>query len=147
MNKVDCEPPDSRASLGEARRLREENIRLRSLLNTRGIRIPEPAQSTGESPHVSNSATGPGIQEWAGPSSGSPCSAVSSMGARMSCHSLGTRRPIWIHAQDGMRLEIVSTRQRRLQQYLGRLNRINDAKRVVRVYDNVDSNVPMLARM
>lgn len=34
-----------------------------------------------------------------------------------------------------------------LQQYVGRLHRIHDAKRVVRVYDYVDSKVLMLARM
>jgi superfamily II DNA or RNA helicase len=34
-----------------------------------------------------------------------------------------------------------------LQQYVGRLHRFHDAKRVVRVYDYVDSNVLMLARM
>ena len=34
-----------------------------------------------------------------------------------------------------------------LQQYVGRLHRLHDAKRIVRVYDYVDSNVPMLARM
>lgn len=34
-----------------------------------------------------------------------------------------------------------------LQQYVGRLHRLYDAKRVVRVYDYVDSNVKMLARM
>ena len=34
-----------------------------------------------------------------------------------------------------------------LQQYVGRLHRLCDGKRVVRVYDYVDSNVPMLARM
>jgi superfamily II DNA or RNA helicase len=34
-----------------------------------------------------------------------------------------------------------------LQQYVGRLHRLHDAKRVVRVYDYVDSNVFMLARM
>jgi superfamily II DNA or RNA helicase len=34
-----------------------------------------------------------------------------------------------------------------LKQYVGRLHRLHDAKRVVRVYDYVDSNVPMLARM
>jgi superfamily II DNA or RNA helicase len=34
-----------------------------------------------------------------------------------------------------------------LQQYVGRLHRLHDAKRVVWVYDYVDSNVPMLARM
>ena len=34
-----------------------------------------------------------------------------------------------------------------LQQYVGRLHRLHDVKRVVRVDDYVDSNVPMLARM
>jgi superfamily II DNA or RNA helicase len=34
-----------------------------------------------------------------------------------------------------------------LQQYVGRLHRLHDAKRVVRVYDYVDSNVLMLVRM
>ena len=34
-----------------------------------------------------------------------------------------------------------------LQQYVGRLHRIHHGKRVVRVYDYVDSQVPMLARM
>lgn len=34
-----------------------------------------------------------------------------------------------------------------LQQYVGRLHRLHDSKRVVQVYDYVDPNVPMLARM
>jgi hypothetical protein len=34
-----------------------------------------------------------------------------------------------------------------LQQYVGRLHRLHDAKHVVRVYDSVDSQVLMLARM
>jgi superfamily II DNA or RNA helicase len=34
-----------------------------------------------------------------------------------------------------------------LQQYVGRLHRLHDDKTVVRVYDYVDSSVPMLARM
>jgi superfamily II DNA or RNA helicase len=34
-----------------------------------------------------------------------------------------------------------------LQQYVGRLHRIHDNKRVVRVYDYVDIRVAMLARM
>jgi superfamily II DNA or RNA helicase len=34
-----------------------------------------------------------------------------------------------------------------LQQYVGRLHRLHDAKRVVRVYDYVDAKVLMLARM
>jgi superfamily II DNA or RNA helicase len=34
-----------------------------------------------------------------------------------------------------------------LQQYVGRLHRLHDAKRVVEVYDYVDPNVLMLARM
>ena len=34
-----------------------------------------------------------------------------------------------------------------LQQYVGRLHRLHDTKRVVQVYDYVDNGVPMLARM
>jgi superfamily II DNA or RNA helicase len=34
-----------------------------------------------------------------------------------------------------------------LQQYVGRLHRIHHGKKVVRVFDYVDSQVPMLARM
>jgi superfamily II DNA or RNA helicase len=34
-----------------------------------------------------------------------------------------------------------------LQQYAGRLHRVHDNKKVVRIYDYVDSEVPMLARM
>ena len=34
-----------------------------------------------------------------------------------------------------------------LQQYVGRLHRLCDSKRVVRVYDYVDAYIPMLARM
>ncbi len=34
-----------------------------------------------------------------------------------------------------------------LQQYVGRLHRLHDNKRVVQVYDYVDDRVPMLARM
>jgi hypothetical protein len=34
-----------------------------------------------------------------------------------------------------------------LQQYVGRLHRLHDNKRVVQVYDYVDDQVPMLARM
>ena len=34
-----------------------------------------------------------------------------------------------------------------LQQYVGRLHRLHDNKRVVEVYDYVDPNVTMLARM
>jgi superfamily II DNA or RNA helicase len=34
-----------------------------------------------------------------------------------------------------------------LQQYVGRLHRVHDGKKVVRVFDYVDSQVPMLARM
>lgn len=33
------------------------------------------------------------------------------------------------------------------QQYVGRLHRLHDNKRVVQVYDYVDDLVPMLARM
>lgn len=34
-----------------------------------------------------------------------------------------------------------------LQQYVGRLHRLHDGKHVVQVYDYIDPNVPMLARM
>ncbi len=34
-----------------------------------------------------------------------------------------------------------------LTQYVGRLHRLHHAKSEVRIYDYVDSNVPMLARM
>ena len=34
-----------------------------------------------------------------------------------------------------------------LQQYVGRLHRLHDNKKVVEVYDYVDSSIPMLARM
>jgi superfamily II DNA or RNA helicase len=34
-----------------------------------------------------------------------------------------------------------------LQQYVGRLHRIHDGEKVVRVFDYVDAQVPMLARM
>ncbi len=34
-----------------------------------------------------------------------------------------------------------------LQQYVGRLHRLHDSKKVVQVYDYVDNYVPMLARM
>jgi hypothetical protein len=33
------------------------------------------------------------------------------------------------------------------QQYVGRLRRVHDGKKVVRVYDHVDAQIPMLARM
>jgi len=34
-----------------------------------------------------------------------------------------------------------------LQQYVGRLHRMHEGKKVVRVFDYVDAHVPMLARM
>jgi superfamily II DNA or RNA helicase len=34
-----------------------------------------------------------------------------------------------------------------LQQYVGRLHRLHENKRVVQVYDYVDTKVPMLKRM
>lgn len=38
-------------------------------------------------------------------------------------------------------------RRRTLAKYAGRLHRLNDAKREVIIYDNVDMRVPALARM
>ena len=57
MNKVDCELPESGASLAEVRRLREENSRLRSLLIAHGIRISAASISAGDADQVSNSAS------------------------------------------------------------------------------------------
>src|SRR5438445_11942327 len=34
-----------------------------------------------------------------------------------------------------------------LQQYVGRLHRLHDGKKLIEVYDYVDSSIPMLARM
>ena len=34
-----------------------------------------------------------------------------------------------------------------LQQYVGRLHRLHDSKKIVEVYDYVDASIPMLARM
>jgi superfamily II DNA or RNA helicase len=34
-----------------------------------------------------------------------------------------------------------------LQQYVGRLHRLHEGKRIVQVYDYVDASVPMLGRM
>ena len=56
MNTVDNELSNSGASVAEVRRLREENARLRSLLITHGIRIPEAAKLACETPQASNSA-------------------------------------------------------------------------------------------
>ena len=34
-----------------------------------------------------------------------------------------------------------------LQQYAGRLHRLHDSKKIVRIYDYVDTEIPMLVRM
>jgi superfamily II DNA or RNA helicase len=34
-----------------------------------------------------------------------------------------------------------------LQQYVGRLHRLHDSKKIVEVHDYVDASIPMLARM
>ena len=34
-----------------------------------------------------------------------------------------------------------------MQQYVGRLHRLHDGKKIVEVYDYVDSSIPMLVRM
>ncbi len=56
VNTVDSELSNSGASVAEVLQLREENARLRSLLITHGIRIPEAAKLACETPQVSNSA-------------------------------------------------------------------------------------------
>ena len=56
VNTVDSTLSNSRASVAEVRWLREENARLRSLLITHGIGIPEAAKSPGEPTHASNPA-------------------------------------------------------------------------------------------
>jgi len=48
---------------------------------------------------------------------------------------------------DTLFLTMPISRHGTLQQYVGRLHRIHHGKRVVRVYDYVDAQVPMLARM
>jgi len=56
LNKVDGEFSNSGASHAEVQRLREENLRLRSLLSAHGIEIPDTATSASDSLQVSNSA-------------------------------------------------------------------------------------------
>ena len=55
MNKVDGTPPSSEMTGEEVQRLQEENLRLRSLLITHGIPIPEVANPTGPLPRISGS--------------------------------------------------------------------------------------------
>lgn len=50
MNKVDHKRSISEAETAEVRRLREENLRLRSLLTANGIPIPEAPISVTETP-------------------------------------------------------------------------------------------------
>jgi hypothetical protein len=61
MNKVDGTLPSSEMSGEEVRRLQEENLRLRSLLITHGIPIPEVANLTGPSPQISDSESNPKV--------------------------------------------------------------------------------------
>ena len=63
MNKVDHERSISEASLAEVRRLREENVRLRSLLTANGIPIPEALISATETPQVASAVPGVRKQE------------------------------------------------------------------------------------
>jgi superfamily II DNA or RNA helicase len=48
---------------------------------------------------------------------------------------------------DTLFLSMPISRKGTLQQYVGRLHRLHDNKRVVQVYDYVDNAIPMLARM
>ena len=57
MNKVDCELSSLGVSLAEVQRLREENVRLRSLIIAHGIPIPEAAKPSCLPPQASNSAS------------------------------------------------------------------------------------------
>ena len=61
MNKVDGSLPSSEMSGEEVQRLQEENLRLRSLLITHGIPIPEVANPTGPSPRISGSESSPKV--------------------------------------------------------------------------------------
>lgn len=63
MNKVDHERSISEASLAEVRRLREENVRLRSLLTANRIPIPEALISVTETPQVASVVPGVRKQE------------------------------------------------------------------------------------
>jgi hypothetical protein len=57
LNKVDGEFTNCGASPAEVQQLREENLRLRSLLSANGIQIPNTETLSGDSSEVSNSAT------------------------------------------------------------------------------------------
>ena len=61
MNKVDGTLPSSEMSGEEVQRLQEENLRLRSLLITHGIPIPEVANPTGPPPRISGSESNPKV--------------------------------------------------------------------------------------
>jgi len=61
MNKVDGILPSSEMSGEEVQRLQEENLRLRSLLITHGIPIPEVANLTGPPPQISDSESNPKV--------------------------------------------------------------------------------------
>ena len=61
MNKVDGTPPSSEMTGEEVQRLQEENLRLRSLLITHGIPIPEVANPTGPPPRISGSESNPKV--------------------------------------------------------------------------------------
>ena len=61
MNKVDGTLPSSEMSGEEVQRLQEENLRLRSLLITHGIPIPQVANPTGPLPRISGSESNPKV--------------------------------------------------------------------------------------
>jgi hypothetical protein len=102
VNESDPKLMDLRSVLAEVQRLREENIRLRCLLQEHGLHIP-----------AIQSATGIPVTTSALPSAHIP----------------------------------VLRAEQRIALFRSLFHGRDDAKPVVRVYDYVDSNVPMLARM
>ena len=109
MNKVDRERSISEASITEVRRLREENVRLRSLLTAHGIPISEAPISVNETPQVASVV--PGVHK---PEVGTAEQRIalfrSLFCGRDDVYAIRweSRRSIWIYAQGRSRLEIVS---------------------------------------
>jgi len=102
----------------ECERLRQENSRLRELLNRE-------------------------LLNQAAPRSEEPLVAIPQDGSE-------TRPDSALAAPDSIKTPIPAmpvSWQGTLQQYVGRLHRLHDSKKVVEVYAYVDYSIPMLARM